>query len=50
MALVRDPANGRVLSFVTGGSADIFTDRTDLEVELSDGVGGRTVRVGVSPR
>jgi hypothetical protein len=50
MALVRDPANGRVLSFVTGGSADIITDRTDLEVELSDGVGGRTVRVGVSPR
>jgi hypothetical protein len=47
MVMVRDPATGQVLSFARGGSADIATDRDDLEVQLSNGVTSRSVRVTV---
>ena len=50
MVMVRDPASGQVLSFAGGGSADIATDQTDLEVQLSNGIAGRSVRVSVPPR
>ena len=50
MVMVRDPATGQVLSFAHGGSAEIATDRTDLEVQLSDGIAGRTVRVALPAR
>jgi hypothetical protein len=47
MLMVRDPATGQVLSFARGGEAVVATQRGDLEVQLSDGVAGRTVRVAV---
>jgi hypothetical protein len=50
MVMVRDPATGQVLSFARGGAADIATDRTDLEVQLSNGIAGRSVRVAVPAR
>jgi hypothetical protein len=50
MVMVRDPATGQVLSFARGGAAEIATDRTDLEVQLSNGIAGRSVRVAVPAR
>jgi hypothetical protein len=50
MVMVRDPASGQVLSFARGGAAEIATDRTDLEVQLSNGIVGRSVRVAVPAR
>jgi hypothetical protein len=50
MALVRDPGTGRVLAFARGGRAELATNRDDLDVQLSSGVGGAAVRVGVSVR
>ncbi|MGH7513437.1 MAG: hypothetical protein ACREOQ_11000 [Gemmatimonadales bacterium] len=50
MVMVRDPATGQVLSFARGGAAEIATDRTDLEVQLSNNIGGRSVRVAVPAR
>jgi hypothetical protein len=50
MVMVRDPATGEVLSFARGGAAEIATDRTDLEVQLSNGIAGRSVRVAVPAR
>ena len=50
MAMVRDPVTGHVLAFARGGRAEIVTDRDDLEVQLSAGVGGRQVRVAVRRR
>lgn len=50
MVMVRDPVSGQVLSFARGGSADIATDRTGLEVQLSNGILGRSVRVAVPAR
>ena len=47
MLLVRDPATGQVLSFARGGKAELVTDRTDLDVQLSNGIAGRSVRVAV---
>jgi hypothetical protein len=45
MLLVRDPATGQVLSFARGGEAEVATDRADLDIQLSDGVAGRSVRM-----
>jgi hypothetical protein len=50
MVMVRDPVSGQVLSFARGGAADIATERADLEVQLSNGVLGRSVRIAVPPR
>jgi hypothetical protein len=50
MVMVRDPATGQVLSFARGGAAEIATDRSDLEVQLSNGIAGRSVRVQVPGR
>jgi hypothetical protein len=50
MVMVRDPLSGRILSFAEGGEAHLHTDRRDLEVQLSDGVAGRAVRVVVPSR
>jgi hypothetical protein len=47
MLMVRDPATGQVLSFARGGEAVVATQRGDLEVQLSNGVAGRSVRVTV---
>jgi hypothetical protein len=50
MVMVRDPASGQVLSFARGGAAEIATERADLEVQLSNGILGRSVRVAVPAR
>jgi hypothetical protein len=50
MALVRDPGSGRVLAFARGGRAELGTTGSDLDVQLSSGVGGAEVRVGVPAR
>jgi hypothetical protein len=50
MVMVRDPGTGQVLSFASGGSAEIATEQSDLEVQLSNGVAGRSVRVAVPAR
>lgn len=50
MVMVRDPATGQVLSFAEGGQAEVATDRNDLEVQLSNGVGGRSMRIAVPAR
>jgi hypothetical protein len=36
--MVRDPRTGEVISFADGGSLDLETDATDLDVTFSDGV------------
>jgi hypothetical protein len=36
--MVRDPRTGEVLSFADGGSLDLDTDATELDVTFSDGV------------
>jgi hypothetical protein len=50
MVMVRDPRSGQVLSFARGGTAELATDRADLEVQLSNGVLGRSVRIAVPAR
>lgn len=50
MAMVRDQATGQVLSFARGGAAEIATGAGDLEVQLSNGVAGRSLRVSLPPR
>jgi hypothetical protein len=50
MVMVRDAASGQVLSFARGGAADIATERADLEVQLSNGVLGRSLRIAVPAR
>ena len=47
MVMVRDPVSGEVLSFARGGASEVVTDRADLDLHLSNGLGGRTVRVAV---
>jgi hypothetical protein len=47
MLMVRDPATGQVLSLARDGQADLVTDRGELDVQLSNGIAGRTVRVAV---
>jgi len=47
MLMVRDPTTGQVMAFGRGGQAELATDRTDLDVQLSAGVGGWSVRVAV---
>jgi hypothetical protein len=50
VAMVRDPSTGQVLGFARGGRAEIATARSDIEVQLSGGVGGLPIRVGVQAR
>ncbi len=50
MAMVRDPATGQVLSLARDGHADVTSDRDDLDIQLSNGLGGRSVRVTVGAR
>jgi len=38
MAMIRDAATGSVLSFATGGTADIASTSRELDLQLSDGV------------
>lgn len=50
MVMVRDVNTGQVLSFARGGDMQIATDRSELEVVVSDGVKSAAARVGVRGR
>jgi len=50
MAMIRDRRTGQILSFARGGSANIRTQSTDLDVILSDGVRSARREIRVSPR
>ncbi len=50
MVMVRDPVTGQVLSFARGGRSEVATDRDELELQLSDGVAARSLRVAVPAR
>jgi hypothetical protein len=47
VVMVRDPATGQVVSFARGGRSEVVTDRPDLEVQFSNGVTGRALRITV---
>ena len=47
MLMVRDPVTGQVLSFARGGQAELATDRADLDLQLSNGIAGRSMRMAV---
>jgi hypothetical protein len=50
MLMVRDPVTGEVLSFARGGRSEVVTDRGELDLQLSTGVHGRSMRVAVPRR
>jgi hypothetical protein len=50
MILVRDAASGQILSFARGGQAEVWTNRPELALTLSDRVQSREVRVSVPTR
>jgi hypothetical protein len=47
MLMVRDPATGEVLAFARGGRSEVVTDRGELDLQLSTGVRGRSMRLAV---
>jgi hypothetical protein len=49
MVMVRDANTGEVLSLARGGTAELFTERTDLDLLVSNRVQSRLIRV-VVPR
>ncbi len=50
MILVRDAASGQILSFARGGQAEVWTNRQELALSLSNRVQSREVRVSVPTR
>jgi hypothetical protein len=48
--MVRDPVTGEVLSFARSGRSEVVTDRGELDLQLSTGVGGRSMRLAVPRR
>jgi hypothetical protein len=50
MVMVRDATTGQILSFARGGTAEITTQRGELEVVLSNGVTSTRKVVKVLPR
>jgi CARDB protein/peptidase M66-like protein len=50
MLMVRDPVTGEVLSFARGGRSEIVTDRGELDLQLSTGVRGQSMRLAVPRR
>ena len=49
MVMVRDAQTGEVLSFARGGSVDVVTQNSKLDLVFSDGVQSLVKRVAVSP-
>jgi hypothetical protein len=49
MLMVRDPRTGEVLSIARGGTAEIATDNSELDVIASNGVGSEQMRMPVRP-
>ncbi|HEX2249073.1 MAG TPA: hypothetical protein VHH32_01915 [Gemmatimonadales bacterium] len=48
MVIVRDPHTREVLSFARGGRARVWSQQTELELELSDGVRSQAIRRAIS--
>jgi hypothetical protein len=46
--MVRDPRTGHVLSFARGGRAKVWTDRSELDLVLSNGVRSQAIRRAIS--
>lgn len=46
--MVRDPQTGAVLSFARGGNARVWTDRQEVDLDLSNGVGSQRVRLAIN--
>ena len=47
--LVRDRRSGQILSFARGGEATVYSNESELELTISDGVRSVRQRVSVSP-
>ncbi len=48
MIMVRDPDNGEVLAFARGGTALVRTPKSELDLEVSDGVSSQRVRLAIN--
>jgi hypothetical protein len=48
MVMVRDPDTGEVLAFARGGDARIWTGKSEVDLEVSDGVQSQRVRRAIS--
>jgi hypothetical protein len=48
MIMVRDPDTGEVLSFARGGNARVWTGKSAVDLEISDGVRSHRVRRAIS--
>jgi hypothetical protein len=46
--MVRDPQTVEVLSFARGGSARVWTDKQEVDLELSNGVRSQRVRLAIN--
>lgn len=49
MIIVRDPITSEILSFARGGSALVRTTKSELDLDVSDGVRSQRLRVAISP-
>jgi hypothetical protein len=49
MVMVRDAATGQVLSLARGGSVDLPSSTSEVDLVLSNGVKSETRRVAVRP-
>ena len=48
MLIVRDPDTGEVLSFARGGNARVWTGKSAVDLEVSDGVLSHRERLAIS--
>jgi hypothetical protein len=48
MIMVRDPDTGEVLSFGRGGSALIQTAKSQLDLDISDGIRSHRLRLAIN--
>jgi hypothetical protein len=48
MVMVRDPDTGEVLAFARGGDARVWTSKSELDLEVSDGVQSQRVRRAIN--
>jgi hypothetical protein len=48
MVMVRDPDTGEVLSFARGGNARVWTQKRQVDLEVSDGVRSQRLRRAIS--
>jgi hypothetical protein len=46
--MVRDPDTGQVLSFARGGNVRVWTEKRQVDLEVSDGTRSHRVRRAIS--